>query len=107
MKISDKKILESFTYCLKFYDKKQNVTFLASGMGNSKADNFMRVTVRKESSDIDLIPLNNEVSLGSITDYDLYDHFLKLFKNEKDYLFFIYIKKPLTLHPTELTQQYI
>ena len=23
MKISDKKILESFTYCLKFYDKKQ------------------------------------------------------------------------------------
>ena len=79
-----------------FYHKKQNVTFLASGMGNSKADNFMRVTVRKESSDIDLIPLNNEVSLGSITDYDLYDHFIKLFKNEKDYLFFIYIKKPLS-----------
>ena len=62
-------------------------------MGETKEENFMRITVRQKSTDIELIPLNKEVSLGHITDYDIYDHFLKMFKNQRKYLFAIYIKE--------------
>ena len=76
-----------------FYQKKQNVTFLASGMGETKEENFMRITVKQKSTDIELIPLNKEVLLGHITDYDIYDHFLEMFKNQRKYLFAIYIRE--------------
>ena len=62
-------------------------------MGETKEENFMRITVKQKSTDIELIPLNKEVLLGHITDYDIYDHFLEMFKNQRKYLFAIYIRE--------------
>ena len=73
-----------------FYDKKQNVTFLASGMGETKEENFMRILVKQKSTEIELIPLNNEISLDHITNYGVFEHFLKMLQNQKKYLFEIY-----------------
>ena len=73
-----------------FYDKKQNVTFLASGMGETKEENFMRILVKQNSTEIELIPLNDKISLGHITNYGIIKHFLKMLQNQKEYLFEIY-----------------
>ena len=56
-------------------------------MGETKEENFMRITVRQKSTDIELIPLNKEVLLGHITNYDhlmMCFHFIEMFKNQRE-----------------------
>lgn len=55
------------------YDHYDNITFIASGMGEGNGDNFVIVKVGKENISFELIALNeNEVhSLGDFKDYML------------------------------------
>lgn len=80
-----------------FFDKIHNVTFLASGMGETKRENFMRITVQRNTIDVNLIPLNNDISLGHINDYSNWHHFLEMFLNKREYLFLLYKKAFLNI----------
>jgi hypothetical protein len=75
-----------------FFDKKDNITFLASGMGETKRENFMRITVQGNTIGVNLIPLNSDISLGHINDYSNWHHFIEMFLNKREYLFFLYKK---------------
>jgi len=57
------------------YSKKNNVTFVASGMGGRKQDNFILVNIQNDGGVIlELIALNGDdgTSLGKLEDYMLY-----------------------------------
>ncbi len=52
------------------YERKGNVTFLATGMGAIRDENFMVVNINKRKASIKLIPLNKGVQLKNIKKYN-------------------------------------
>ncbi len=52
------------------YEKKANVTFLATGMGEVRDENFMVVNIKKRKASFKLIPLNKGVQLKNIKKYN-------------------------------------
>jgi hypothetical protein len=55
------------------YDCYDNITFVASGMGEGNGDNFVIVNVNKEVVNFELIALDgdNIHAMGDLEDYDL------------------------------------
>jgi Calcineurin-like phosphoesterase len=54
-----------------FYEKLDNVTLLASGMGQIQDENFLRITVRDQDVHFTLIPLNPQNTLSPLEEYGL------------------------------------
>ena len=54
-----------------FYDKVDNVTLIASGMGEVREENYLKVKVYADSVQFKLIPLNSEVELKPLSYYSI------------------------------------
>lgn len=54
-----------------FYDRRENVTHLASGMGEVADENFMKVDVLPDTVKFSLIPLNDSISMKPIEYYSI------------------------------------
>ena len=54
-----------------FYDKWDNVTLLASGMGEVEDENYLQVNVKQDTVEFVLIPLNEFVKMKTISWYNV------------------------------------
>lgn len=54
-----------------FFDKWENVTLISSGMGEVSDENYLKVTVSKDTVVFQLIPLNNSVKMHPLNWYNV------------------------------------
>ena len=66
-----------------FFDKIENITLIASGMGGAKNENFLRVNVSPERVFFELIPIDYGESIGIIQEYHT-NNLLKRFWVDND-----------------------
>ena len=67
-----------------FYDKWENVTLLATGMGEIKDENYLKVNINLGSVNFELIPLNKKIKLNEINYYTVEN--MSKHSNPKDFL---------------------
>jgi len=72
-----------------FYDKWNNVTLIATGMGEIKDENYLKVNIHYGSINFELIPLNNKIKLNEINYYSVEN--MSKHYNPKDYLILLKI----------------